>query len=182
MTSLGHASSGTGASGIIRFGDPGVLGEWIWLSNRYKPPVAELFALSLKVPAKGVGMEGSAGWRVDDPPIPNWLLNGVPGEASEASSMLETERFRDLMLLRLEAEKFFRRPGGRPATDGEPDRGSMSCPNAGKGGVAVSSRMLLGAGDGAGLADTGFADSGFADNGFIVRLGPADNACRCCTI
>jgi hypothetical protein len=111
ITSLGHGSSGTGASGIIRFGDPGVVGEWIWLSNRYNPPVAELFDLSLNVPARGVGIDGNAGRRVEDPPIPNWLLSGVPGDASDPSSIFETERFRDLALLRLEAENFLRRPG-----------------------------------------------------------------------
>jgi hypothetical protein len=128
-----------------------------------------LFDLSLNVPARGVGMEGSAGRRVDDPPMPNWLLSGVPGEASDASSMLDTDRFRDLMLLRLEDEKFFLKLGR--ATDGEPDRGSASPNTIGNGGVLVSSRRALGTGDGTSLADSWF-----------VVLGPADNACRCCTI
>jgi hypothetical protein len=152
-------------------GDPGVLGEWIWFSNKYKPPVAELLDLSLNAATKGVGMEGSAGKRVDEPPIPYWLLSGVPGEISETSSVLETDRFRDLMLFKLEEEKFFLRPGR--VTDGDPDRGSSSCPKAvGKGGVFVSSRTVPGMGEGVGLAE----------RGLVVRLGPADRAWRCWTM
>lgn len=44
------------ASGL---GDPGQLGEWMSLSNRYKPPVGR--PLTVKVEAVGVGMVGIDG-------------------------------------------------------------------------------------------------------------------------
>jgi hypothetical protein len=56
-----------------------------------------------------VGRLGTAGRRrvVD----PNGLLIGVPGERSEPSSRCEKEWLRDFMLLRLDDENLFRRPG-----------------------------------------------------------------------
>jgi hypothetical protein len=52
------------------------------------------------------------------------LLNGVPGDKSDASSIFETDMFRDFMLRKLEDEKFFLNAGR--ATDGEPAFASTS--------------------------------------------------------
>jgi len=57
----------------------------------------------------------------------NCELRGVFGDTSEPpSSILETERLRHFIFLRLEDEKFFRNPVLDCARPGEPERGS--CP------------------------------------------------------
>ena len=86
--------------------------------------------------------------------------------------MFETDRFRDFMLLRLDEEKFFLSDG--LDTDGDPDRGKSSCPSEiGIEARPTSSREAPGTGDGT---------AGRADSGPVVRLGPAESACRCWTI
>lgn len=93
------------------------------LLKRYIPPVGMPVILSLKAIAIGVGSVGMAGRRPFISLALNCKLNGVFGERSVPSSMLETERFRLFMFFRLEDEKFFRIPDLDWARPGEPERG-----------------------------------------------------------
>src|SRR3569833_832070 len=109
MQAFGHGSSGAGPSMARGFGEPGLLGAWRSVSNRYRPPVPPPAAiLSMKAVATGVGRLGKAGSHALGP---KRLLDGGPGERSDPSSIADTDRFRLFMLLRLDDEKFFLWPG-----------------------------------------------------------------------
>lgn len=103
MKSVGQGSRGTGTSGVIELGDPGMVGEWK-LSSKRARPAAAVSSLSRKAAAKGVGSAGIAGVRE----VPNGvLLDGVPGDISELSSRFVIDMLRLFMLLKLDDEKFF---------------------------------------------------------------------------
>src|SRR3569833_790746 len=98
MQSFGHGSSGAGPSKARGFGEPGLLGEWRSVSNRYRPPVPPPAAiLSLKAVATGEGRLGMAGSQTKGPKRKH---KGNPGERSDPSSIADTDRFRLFMLLR----------------------------------------------------------------------------------
>lgn len=79
----GHGSRGIGAFAAIGLGDPGLVGEWMWLSNKYRPPLVR--PDGAKVAPIGVGREGAGPiaaplWRSGNAP-----LDGVSGELADTS-------------------------------------------------------------------------------------------------
>lgn len=95
-------------------------------SKRLKPPpTAELDVIrSRNEDVTGVGNAGIAGRR-EEFALAKGLEMGVPGDASEYSSILEMDKFLVFMFFRELDEKFFRSVGGREGT-GDDDRFSGS--------------------------------------------------------
>lgn len=113
------------------------------------------------------GSAGIEGRRVLEPPMPNWLLEGVPGDMSP-SSMCEMDKLRDFMLFKLADEKLLRSVGRVKAGEAEREASCSWKKPRGNGGASSSSGPA-GPGDGVALDE----------KAPIKRLGPADRACRC---
>lgn len=157
--SVGQGSKGIGAPALRGLGEPGLSGECISLSNKYKPPpVGAPLNLSLKAAEIGVGKVGIAG------SLPFMSLGlklefGVFGEISDPSSTTDTDKFRPFIVFKLDEEKFLRRPALDWARAGDAERGKaslsfveacVSCVNwvsVGVGGALISVGFGPGRGD-----------------------------------